>query len=78
MKVFADLYLICTRFSRLSCTVTIFSSTFDLLPSNTFSADKVGNPIVVSDLTLSQISPGFYMSAVQVLQKHCWKRRNIS
>ena len=26
--------------------------------------------------TLSQTSPGFYVSAVQVLQKHCWKRRN--
>ena len=29
-------------------------------------------------LTLSQTSPGFYVSAVEVLQKHCGKRRNCS
>ena len=30
------------------------------------------------NLTLSQTSPGFYVSAVQVLWKHCGKRRNCS
>ena len=29
-------------------------------------------------LTLSQTSPGFYVSAVQVFRKHCRKRRNCS
>ena len=29
-------------------------------------------------LTLSQTSPGFYVSAVQVLRKHCGKRRKCS
>ena len=29
-------------------------------------------------LTLSQVIPGFYMSAVQVFWKHCGKRRNCS
>ena len=29
-------------------------------------------------LTLSQTSPGFYMSVVQVFRKHCGKRRNCS
>ena len=29
-------------------------------------------------LTLSQTSPGFYVSAVQVFWKHCGKRRNYS
>ena len=28
--------------------------------------------------TLSQTSPGFYVSAVQVFRKHCGKRRNCS
>ena len=29
-------------------------------------------------LTLSQTSPGFYVSAVQIFRKHCGKRRNCS
>ena len=29
------------------------------------------------DLTLSQTSPGFYISAVKVFWKHCRKRRNL-
>ena len=29
-------------------------------------------------LTLSQTSPGFHVSAVQVFRKHCGKRRNCS
>ena len=29
-------------------------------------------------LTLSQTSPGFYMSVVQAFGKHCGKRRNCS
>ena len=29
-------------------------------------------------LFLSQTSPGFYVSAVQVFRKHCRKRRNCS
>ena len=29
-------------------------------------------------LTLSQTSPGFYVSALQVFRKHCGKRRNCS
>ena len=29
-------------------------------------------------LTLSQTSPGFYMSALKVFRKHCGKRRNCS
>ena len=28
-------------------------------------------------LTLSQTSPGIYVSAEQVFGKHCWKRRNL-
>ena len=34
--------------------------------------------ILTSNFTLSQTSPGFYVSAVQVLWKHCGKRRNCS
>ena len=30
------------------------------------------------ELTLSQTSPCFYVSVVQVFLKHCWKRRNCS
>ena len=30
------------------------------------------------NLTLSQTSPGFYVSAVRVFRKHCGKRRNCS
>ena len=34
--------------------------------------------VIVWGLTLSQTSPGFYVSAVQVIWKHCGKRRNCS
>ena len=34
--------------------------------------------ILTSNFTLSQTSPGFYVSAVQVLWKHCGKTRNCS
>ena len=34
--------------------------------------------IVKTNLTLSQTSPGFYVSAVKVFWKHCGKRRNCS
>ena len=34
--------------------------------------------IITIFLTLSQTSPGFYVSAVQVFWKHCGKRRNCS
>ena len=33
---------------------------------------------ILSSLTLSQTSPGFYVSAVQVFLKHSGKRRNCS
>ena len=33
---------------------------------------------VVKSLTLSQTSPGFYVSAVHVFKKHCGKRGNCS
>ena len=33
---------------------------------------------VKKTLTLSQTSPGFYVSAVEVFGKHCGKRRNCS
>ena len=36
------------------------------------------HPAQKSLLTLSQTSPGFYVSAVQVFWKHCRKRRNCS
>ena len=36
------------------------------------------NNLIISQLTLSQISLGFYVSAVQVCRKHCGKRRNCS
>ena len=32
--------------------------------------------VYITWLTLSQTSPGFYVSAVQVFWKHCEKRRN--
>ena len=38
-----------------------------------------GKPfILVKLLTISETSPGFYVSAVQVLRKHCRKRKNCS
>ena len=33
---------------------------------------------IVAGLTLSQTSPGFYVSAVNIFWKHCGKRRNCS
>ena len=38
----------------------------------------VTNCLSDETLTLSQTSPGFYVSAVQVFWKHCGKRRNCS
>ena len=35
-------------------------------------------PYPISYLTLSQTSPGFFVSTVQVFGKHCVKRRNCS
>ena len=34
--------------------------------------------LCANPFTLSQTSPGFYMSAVQVFRKHCGKKRNCS
>ena len=34
--------------------------------------------IILDNLTLSQTSPGFHVSVVQVFWKHCGKRRNCS
>ena len=34
--------------------------------------------LVIIMLTLSQTSPGFYVSSLQVFRKHCGKRRNCS
>ena len=45
---------------------------------------KNANPVLTVTQTchfhssLSQTSPGFYMSTVQVFWKYCWKRRNCS
>ena len=36
------------------------------------------NHVFVCHFTLSQTSPGFYVSVVQVFWKHCGKRRNCS
>ena len=38
----------------------------------------VQDDAVFKELTLSQTSPGFYVSAVLVFWKHCGKRRNCS
>ena len=44
------------------------------------SPSKCWVPLTVrmTALTLSQTSPGFYVSAVQIFWKHCRKRRNCS
>ena len=54
-----------------------FSATFILLPI-AFSLDHSNILPSSQVLTLSQTSPGFYVSAVQVFKKHSGKRRNCS
>ena len=44
----------------------------------TYLALKELKAFAENNLTLSQTSPGFYMSAVQVFWKRCRKRRNYS
>ena len=55
-----------------------FSATFNLSSANAFNLDQSKNLSFGKELTLSQTSPGFYVSAVQVLWKHCGKRRSCS
>ena len=51
-----------------------------LLTCPILNTDSIIIPLyfIAAFLTLSQTSPGFYMSAVPVFWKHCWKRRNCS
>ena len=54
--------------------------TFDVMIANTFEGRlDLANTLeimIAQTLTLSQTSPGFYVSAAQVFRKHCGKRRN--
>ena len=53
-------------FSTLPTTNFIFSATFILSSANALNFDFSKNLLFGEELTLSQASPGFYMSAVQV------------
>ena len=53
----------------LLLVIDIFSKYGYLVPLKNKKGETVANA-----LTLSQTSPGFYVSAVQVFQKHCGKR----
>ena len=46
--------------------------------ANGFNSDRSEILSCGIELTLSQISPGFYVSVVHVFRKHCKKRRNCS
>ena len=65
-NVFYTIYILKSFQSHISVVVCSF---FEL--GAVFKNGVLGN-----GLTLSQTSPGFYMSAVQVFLKHCGKRRN--
>ena len=71
-------------FSRLQCYrlsygARLFSfQSHWLLFSNTNLKKKARFNKLHDYLTLSQTSPGFYVSAVKVFWKHCGKRRNCS
>ena len=62
-----------------------FGANEDMRSSNEEIGQNQASQIVQSKLRsmplfliLSQTSPGFYVSAVQVFRKHCGKRRNCS
>ena len=49
-----------------------------IIISSTALGSSAKNIVGDEILTLSPTSPGFYVSALQVLGKHCGKRRNCS
>ena len=60
-------------------TKTCFHSLMQLLSRPSEVVWPFFLPIMKNGLlTLSQTSPGLYVSAVNVFWKHCWKRRNCS
>ena len=67
-----------TMFSTLSKTEIIILATCILSSSNAFNLVTVKILSFDKGLTLSQTSPGFYVSAVQVCRKHYGKSRNCS
>ena len=88
MIVWIDLQIVNT-YSEFQ--VNIFSNVKDFAPrqqwqqqwhgySNTtgFLQKQPSFKFIKMPLTFSQTTPGFYVSAVQIFWKHCWKRRNCS
>ena len=59
-----------TMFSTLPSKIFTFWAIFIVLYANAFNLDKSKILLFGKELTLSQISPGFYVSAVQVFWKH--------
>ena len=57
-------------FSTLPKTNFNFSATFDLSSANAFNLDQLKNFLFGNELILSQTSPGFNVSAVQLFWKH--------
>ena len=53
-------------FSTLPETNFNYAVTLDLSSANAFNLDQSKNLLFGKELTLSQTSPGFYVSAVQV------------
>ena len=70
------LFLQCFQLDQIN--VSPFVHIFDTIPF--FAVELEGPKIGLSgkELTLSQTSPGFYVSSVQVFRKHSGKRRNCS
>ena len=56
----------------------LFGKGFNRLPDDKILDWSKLEQIADNILTLSQTSPGFYVSAVQVFWKHCGKRRSCS
>ena len=54
----------------------IILATSDLLSADAFSLVQPKMLSFGKELTLSQTSPGFYVSAEQIYWKHCGKMRN--
>ena len=64
-------------FSHITVTAHIFSQ-LNVKKFGPCQTESISMGECNTILTLSQTSPGFYASAVQVFRKHCGKRRNCS
>ena len=78
-----NIWIVWERVKTQGCVVTNFVIiSLKRLPAELMTTLKICKyyswQIKISMLTLSQTSPDFYVSAVEVFWKHCGKRRNCS